>query len=168
MNDLAVPPRVAMTVQPKQGSGPIEERRYKRILVGYDGSENADRALSRAASIAKEQDSSLKIICVLNIPMLASAPFAPPIPQGVFDDLMKDGKENVSRAIRAVSSMIPQASGSLEVGYPAERILDAATKDGCDLIILGRRGVSRIERFLLGSVATSVMNHSKCDVLIVG
>jgi nucleotide-binding universal stress UspA family protein len=81
---------------------------------------------------------------------------------------MKDGKENVSRAIRAVSSIIPQASGSLEVGYPAERILDTATKDGCDLIILGRRGVSRIERFLLGSVATSVMNHSECDVLIVG
>lgn len=161
--------RIAMAVKPKQDPEPIGESRYKRILVGYDGSQNADRALSRAASIAKEQGASLKVVYVLNVPILASAPFAPPpIPQGVFDDLMKDGKEIVSRAIRAVSSMIPQASGSLEVGYPAESILDTATKDGYDLIVLGRRGVSRIERFLLGSVAGSVMNHSKCDVLIVG
>jgi nucleotide-binding universal stress UspA family protein len=167
MNERAVPSRVAMTVQPKQDPGSTEERRYRRILVGYDGSQNADRALSRAASMAKEQDASLRIVYVLNVPMLASAPFAPPIPQGIFDGLTKDGKEIVSRAIRAVSSMAPQASGSLEVGYPAATILDIATTDGCDLIVLGRRGASRMERFLLGSVATSVTSHSHCDVLIV-
>jgi nucleotide-binding universal stress UspA family protein len=66
-----------------------------------------------------------------------------------------------------VVSIKPEATGSVEEGYPADCILNMAVTDRADLIVMGRRGISGVERFLLGGVSSSVVSHSKCDILIV-
>jgi len=53
------------------------------------------------------------------------------------------------------------------VGNPADEILDVAATQHADLILLGAKGLSGIDRFLLGSVSTRVVQHAKCAVLVV-
>ncbi len=53
------------------------------------------------------------------------------------------------------------------VGNPAEEILDVAAIQHADLIVLGAKGLSGIDRFLLGSVSTRVVQHAKGAVLVV-
>jgi nucleotide-binding universal stress UspA family protein len=53
------------------------------------------------------------------------------------------------------------------VGNPAEEILDVAATQHADLIVLGAKGLSGIDRVLLGSVSTRVVQHAKSSVLVV-
>ena len=148
-------------------SVPIASEKYKRILVGFDGSENSERALTRAITLASEQGASLSVIVVVNIVMMTIGPMTPAIPQEVYEDLVNDGKQKLSKAMKAAEALVPSVTGTVEEGYPAERILNVAARDAVDLIVLGRRGTSGIERFLLGGVSSNVVAHSKCDVLVV-
>jgi nucleotide-binding universal stress UspA family protein len=52
-------------------------------------------------------------------------------------------------------------------GDPAEELLEVARAAGADLVIVGRRGKDFVARTLLGSVATRVIEHAPCDVLVV-
>jgi nucleotide-binding universal stress UspA family protein len=156
-----------MSVLQNQDSVLTEKPAYKNILVGYDGSKNSDRALARAATLAKEHGASLRIVVVANTSTFASAPMVPPIPEEAFEDLIKNAKDMLADAIKEASSIAPKATGSVEEGYPAECILDLAASEGVDLIVLGRRGISGVERFFLGGVSSNVVAHSKCDVLVV-
>ncbi len=54
-----------------------------------------------------------------------------------------------------------------EVGDPAATIVDIAAEEGFDLVVIGHKGHSAIERFLLGSVTTKVLHHAPCNVLLV-
>ena len=52
-------------------------------------------------------------------------------------------------------------------GDPAEVLLDAARLYDADLMVVGSVGLVGAERVLLGSVASSVLHHAPCDVLVV-
>jgi nucleotide-binding universal stress UspA family protein len=52
-------------------------------------------------------------------------------------------------------------------GDPAEAILDVAQEQKADLIVVGNRGLTGIERFLLGSVSSKLSHHAPCSVMIV-
>lgn len=58
-------------------------------------------------------------------------------------------------------------SGRVEEGHPADLILATAAGRNSDLIVVGRRGIRGLERFLMGSVSSSIISHSSCDVLVV-
>jgi nucleotide-binding universal stress UspA family protein len=57
--------------------------------------------------------------------------------------------------------------GQFVVGEPASTILDIATEGHYDLIAIGNKGRSAINRFLLGSVTSKVVHHAPCNVLLV-
>lgn len=145
----------------------IPSQEYGKILVAHDGSKNSERALARAAAIARDSGASLIVITVVNYTVPAWAPMAPPIPESVIEDLKNSGKNTLDRAIEAVRPIVPNVTGMLEDGNPADRILSVAEHDRVDLIVLGRRGISGIERFLLGGVSSRVVDQSKCDVMVV-
>jgi nucleotide-binding universal stress UspA family protein len=52
-------------------------------------------------------------------------------------------------------------------GDPAEAILEVAQEQKADLIVVGNRGLTGIERFLLGSVSSKLSHHASCSVMIV-
>lgn len=60
----------------------------------------------------------------------------------------------------------PSARVALAEGSPAEKIVEFAAKEKADLIAIGNRGVRRLERFLLGSVAEDVTEKAPCSVLV--
>ncbi|MBU6423181.1 MAG: universal stress protein, partial [Chloroflexi bacterium] len=53
------------------------------------------------------------------------------------------------------------------VGDPAREIVNAAGRAESDVIVMGSRGRTGLERLLLGSVARNVLTHAPCSVLVV-
>ncbi len=140
---------------------------YKKILVGYDGSQNAKRALDRAVALASGTGAALRVVVAVSTILPVYGTSAPYYPADYAEEVTKEGKKSLDEAIAKAKQSAQKASGAVMDGHPAQMILESADKEGCDLIVMGRRGISGVERFLLGSVSSSVVNHSKCDVLVV-
>jgi nucleotide-binding universal stress UspA family protein len=140
---------------------------FERILVGYDGSENAERALARAIQLTKQFKAELRIVVVADTMRYAVAPSG-----GLYRRFNEQTKQN---AVNLASSALDTAKAnglndvyaSDEEGQPADMILTLATEYKVSLIVVGRRGVRGLERFLMGSVSAAVINNAKCDVLVV-
>lgn len=148
-----------------QGS---RNRQYAKILVGYDGSENSKRALRKAIELAKVLGSEVRLVTVEDtigyVPSLAGMVYPPNLRQ----NLLKQGNALLKEAVNfAKEAGITNVSGSVEEGSPADMVLACASDYKADLIVLGRRGIRGIERFLMGSVSSAVVSHSGCDVLVV-
>ncbi|MDI6903534.1 MAG: universal stress protein [Methanocellales archaeon] len=132
-----------------------------KILVAYDGSEDSKKALDQAVELAKCTTSSMVILTV--VPS-ATGMFA-------FDDLLVPGTFK-SRALKMVQEAAKHTQGVSTTGITregdiADEILRASEELGCDLVVIGRRGLGKVERFLLGSVAEKVIKHSSKPVLMV-
>jgi nucleotide-binding universal stress UspA family protein len=88
-------------------------------------------------------------------------------------------REKVSKALRDEGERIISAFRKiaeeedvyvkfrLEEGSPVDVVLDIAEENFFDLVVTGRRGMSRLERSLIGTVTARILGHSKCDVLVV-
>jgi nucleotide-binding universal stress UspA family protein len=133
-----------------------------KILIAYDGSDESRRALRYAERLVA--DDVVSIISVA--PAVIEAPRT-----AEYTDPTSD-PETHRRQLEEARAIIAEASGvepeTLEaVGNPAAEIIAAAEARDIELIVLGRRGQHRIERFLMGSVADRVVRHAECDVLVV-
>jgi nucleotide-binding universal stress UspA family protein len=153
--------------QQEVSATPVLPPDYTKILVGYDGSKNSERSLTRAATLARELGASLTVLVAVNTTVLTFSPIAPPVPEEVYQKVLNAGKETLGNAIKITQPIVPAVSGIVEEGNAGECILNFAGRSSIDLIVLGRRGMSGVERFLLGGVSSNVLAHSKCDVLIV-
>ncbi|MBA4372341.1 MAG: hypothetical protein C0402_05715 [Thermodesulfovibrio sp.] len=138
--------------------------KYRKILVAIDGSETSIHALRESFKLATNEKSWITVVAV-----------APPY-QG---DLDMVGVGNLLSSMRkpsddALATAKQLAAGDrvliktvLEEGETHERILDLADAENCDLIIMGRRGLKRFERTLVGSATARVIGYSQRDVLVV-
>jgi nucleotide-binding universal stress UspA family protein len=132
-----------------------------KILVGYDGSGEAKRALEWAAKLYRaEPGSSITVIGVA--PALDAAPR---IPDAV--DPTSDLPLHERQLAEATSILAAAAETILRVGRPAEEILDTAEEGNFDLVVLGHRGMGAARRFLMGSVSERVVRHATRPVLVV-
>lgn len=144
-----------------------EAKAYKSILVCYDGSDNAKRALERAIEITKEIGSELSIIVAADT-FNIQARYLERYYRDLRKVLLHDAKVQLSKASEtAKTGGIASVQGSVEEGHPADMILAKAFEVNADLIVVGRRGVRGIQKYLLGSVSSSVVGNSTCDVLVV-
>lgn len=133
----------------------------KKILIAYDGSEDSKRALDWAVELAKCTESSITILTV--VPS-ATRMFA--FADIIIPDTFK------SQALKMVQEAAKRIQGIpvtciLREGDIADEILRASEDLECDLVVMGRRGLGKIDRFLLGSVAEKVVKHSSKTVLMV-
>jgi len=140
---------------------------FERILVGYDGSDNAKRALNRAIELAKQSKGELRIAVVADTMSYAASASG-----GIYKRVNEQTKTNaVNLASDALDiarvAGLKDVYASDEEGQPADMLLTLATEYKVNLIVVGRRGMRGLERFLMGSVSTAVINHAKCDVLVV-
>ena len=135
----------------------------KNILVPVDGSEGSDRAVTEAISIAEACEAKLNFLYVANINQLAINAC---LSDAILEAVTKAGNVVLDRAMEMVPSGIEKEAFS-ETGSPAVVILDFATSNDMDLIVMGSRGLSRIQSVLLGSVGRYVSSHSGLPVLII-
>jgi len=77
------------------------------------------------------------------------------------------GRRLVEQSVRKLIKAGFTAEPVCQIGKPAAEIMKAASKHRADLIVMGAQGLAAIDRFLLGSVSTRVVQHANCAVLVV-
>jgi len=140
----------------------------QRILVATDGSPAADRAVDAAANIAKVTGAQLFILTVggkiagTELRQLASSDgdLSKKL-ESMVDEILSQARE---RALRAGVSTVEVRSAW---GDTAEEILDAAAREKVDILVVGRRGQSRLSGLLLGSVTQKMAVLAPCIVMVV-
>jgi nucleotide-binding universal stress UspA family protein len=133
-----------------------------KILLAYDGSDDARRALGHAADLAAGTDSTVLVISVAS-PHATAGPGAADLYSLELEERRRQSRE--ARDVLAGRGIL--ADSVAPTGDPGWAIVDEARRLGADLIVMGTRGRSTVTRLLLGSVSTSVLHHAPCDVLVV-
>jgi len=138
----------------------------QRILVPVDFSDSSARALRHAVSLAAESGGSLIIVHVV------------PADYGWLEigrdesrDLDRSLQRQAADRLRAFAdeSVVHDVAADLEVriGQPAEQIVTAARESKCDSIVLSTRGLTGLDRYLIGSVADRVARLAPCPVTLM-
>jgi nucleotide-binding universal stress UspA family protein len=131
----------------------------KRILLAYDGTEPARRALETAADLAKKYEASVTVVSVVPVHP-GRAPMDPWDDVEVHDAQLREA-DLALRALGIEAKLLEPA------GDPASSIERVAAKGEFDTIVIGARGLSTIGRMLQGSVSAHVATHAQTDVVIV-
>ena len=131
-----------------------------KIVVGYDGSAAAKRALERAAALAS--DPSHVVVIAVAVPYPRSGIT---IPANRDPEEFRRRADDLDVARRFLSSRGILAETLQERGNPAEVLVDAS--EGADLVIVGSASLNRLQRLVLGSVSSQVVRDAACDVLVV-
>jgi nucleotide-binding universal stress UspA family protein len=148
-------------------------RDAKSITVALDGSEHARRALAWLLKLPLPAGLRLQLVGVAQPQHYPST--APAILHGALGAAVAAvdaerravaEKECRTGAVTAHGQDIV-ALVDVQKGRPAEVIVQAAEQHGSDLIVVGARGLGRLERLRLGSVSEAVLRSAHCPVLIV-
>ncbi len=132
-----------------------------KILVAYDGSEQATRALEWAVQMV--QNSTVTVISVA--PTLEASPRMADAVDPSSD--IPEHRRQLDEAVDILDQASVRSETILTAGNPAEEIINAAADGGFDVIVVGIRGRSAVRRFLIGSVADRVVRHASIPVLVV-
>lgn len=147
----------------------------KKILVPIDGSKASRKAAEQAISIAKQFGSVVKLVTVVNLPSEEKYAFFGVNVQNAFyanrKEMLKELINQESKMLSSIISTLDYADVKLDKlvleGVAYEQILKLSKEENFDLIVMGRRGFSNIERFFIGSVTQRVISDAHCPVLVV-
>ena len=148
------------------------------IVVGYDGTRAAERALARAAELAQAFGGRVAVVTVSAPepdPLATRGAFGllpyyyPPTPEELGQ--ARPDEELLAQHRDRVEAFLAEAGVPAEFeglsGQPAESIVEAAERRDADLIVVGTREPGFVDRLLTGSVSQAVARRARCDVLIV-
>jgi len=136
---------------------------FHKILVGYDGSEPAQKALEIGLGMARAEDAKLLVLAV-------ARPSEPPTrveTAGILENAQEHFEKDFALIARRAGELGVDLETAVVVGHPTEQLVHRAETERADLIIVGRRGVSRFERMLVGSTSEKVLRYAHCPVMVV-
>ena len=137
---------------------------FTNILVAYDGSEHSQRALQKAIEVAQCSQARLQILFAYDkIPPYLGEPNL----QHMIDRSVARAQVTLEQAVQPLTASGLEFNTNILEGPAAEAILRAAQSEGCDLIVMGSRGLGMVQGMLLGSVSYRVLHHATIPVLIV-
>ena len=142
---------------------------YKHILIATDGSDLADKAIVQGVDLAKALGARVTVVTVTEpwaTQVMGDAAVAFP-----FDDYEKAVSANAADILAKAAAVVAKAGGTcatlhVKERWPAEGILETATSQACDLIVMSSHGRRGLTRLLLGSQAQNVVTHSTIPVLV--
>ncbi len=138
-----------------------------KVVLATDGSTHAEHAARCLSRIPHREPIDLTVITTVYIPD-ASAGAASDAWLPVFKQEQHDtAQEHFANIAKMFSGADVQVRHKICEGHVGHSICDAAEEIGADLIVLGAKGHSTINRILLGSVSDFVATHAKCSVLVV-
>lgn len=121
-----------------------------KILVAYDGSVHADQALNEALDLAKSFSGSITVLHVF----------------------WEESEEESLELLKGVEGRLKDANVKYDLRTERgqnipRRITRIATEEGCDLIVIGSRGLGGGKAWVLGSVSSRVLEDATCPILVV-
>jgi len=133
----------------------------QRILLAFDGSEHALRALDVTTEIASSTRAEVLVLHVREYHQGMSGMFE-------FIEGSERAKELADEAVQRLHSAGVTASAEVieSPGKVAEAIIERASADGADLVVTGTRGLSDLKGLLVGSVAHKVIHLAPCPVIV--
>ena len=138
---------------------------YDRILVPTDGSTEGERAVEYAFDLARLHDAEIYAIYVVNAASYGGLPMETAW-DGISDALREEGQEAVDRVKELAPDDVSVETAVLE-GTPSRVIVEEASPENCDLVVMGTHGRGGIDRLLLGSVTERVVRSATVPVLTV-
>ena len=143
------------------------------IVVGIDGSPVSKVAVDWAARTAALRGVPLKLVHVLNPPVVMAFPEVP-MPSGYLHWQEEEGRKLLAAAVLAVQeATLLDGKGAHPIEVTTEMVSGSSVpalveeSGGAQLIVVGCRGRSALARGLLGSVSTGLVHHSRCPVAII-
>ena len=148
-----------LSVQPDGGRMPYP---YRNILVPTDGSECAGEALDRAVTLAARNGATVHVLSVVDLGGLGIEAYS-----GI-ETLVETAEETVAEAAAVAEAASVEAVEHVEAGSSPARVIRAYLADhDVDLVAMGTRGRTGVERYLLGSVAERTVRTAPVPVLTV-
>jgi nucleotide-binding universal stress UspA family protein len=141
----------------------IETPYFRKILVGYDGSPLAEKAVDLAIRFGICQKSAVSVLAVARLPEPATSVEL----EAVLDDAREHFEIGLKRVVERGQAHGVEIATDIVVGHPGEQIIHRAETEQVDLIIVGRRGTSLFQKMMLGSVSERVLRYAHCPVLLV-
>lgn len=151
---------------------------FKKILVAYDGSEQAKHAIDYAADMANSSASTLVILTVVpkvtlpvfpdegfgTLPVLSTQDWAE-----YQDKMSASYKKSQEDAVKDLKDHYPKLAveAILLEGRPSSTIVEQAEKNQADLIVIGSRGLGGISGWILGSTSRRVVESCTKPVLVI-
>jgi nucleotide-binding universal stress UspA family protein len=136
---------------------------FQRIAVAYDGSRPSRAAFDCALEIAVRFGGVVHVVSVVRLPE--------PTTRVELHAVIEEGQEHFRAEFVALRERAAEHGLAIETeileGHPADQVLRAAERFHADLIVMGRRGRSAIQRWLLGSVSERVLRDAQCPTLVV-
>ncbi len=130
-----------------------------KILLAYDGTDEAKAALAVAAELATKLGAEIGVVSV--VPMHPGRIGGDP-----WDDASVHAQE-LLQARERLAAIAPRVELHRATGDPATEIERTAVEHGYDMIVVGSRGLSTIGRLLQGSVSEHVATHARANVVVV-
>jgi nucleotide-binding universal stress UspA family protein len=139
-----------------------------RIIVATDGSTTANRAIDVGASLAKATGADLILLTIggsvtgAELRTLADT-------AGDLSDTMQSAADKILKQARRRAQRLGVRSIILKTGWgdAGDAIIDGVQRSKADLLVIGRRGQSRLSALLLGSVSQKLASFAPCAVMVV-
>jgi len=145
------------------------------VLIGVDGSSGSRRAVSFAARLKPPPGGRAIVVRVVEPVRLPSMGLLPASIRATVGaqatalqaTRVRAARRDVETAVVQLEKSGWRARGEVGLGIPFDELLRVIKRSRADLLVLGARGVGRVEKFLLGSVAEAATKRSPISVLIV-
>jgi len=138
---------------------------FKKILLAYDGSEGANRALEVGLGLALLHQAELVALAVEERLPRFSATIDEVQEEKTFAD-QQYGQLLHAAQTRAREKGV-ELKSMMHPGHPAKTIVEVAREGNFDLVLVGHTGLSQVWAAFLGTTAEKVSRHAPCSVLIV-
>jgi nucleotide-binding universal stress UspA family protein len=144
----------------------------QRILVPMDGSVLAERALPMAMSLARKFDSQIILLRVLDGLLMSKVSNHYPYAASLIAKAREQAGKDAEIYLKGHQQELCQQGFKVEIlvredSSPAEAIVDIATIEKVDLIVMTTRGLGGLTRWTIGSIADKVARHSPCPVMLI-
>jgi len=136
---------------------------FRKILVGFDGSTQSQKAADLAIGLARATDASVLVFAVARPPEPATSVEL----EAVIDEARQHYEDGFKSIVEKARQDGVELTTEVAVGHPAEQIIHKAETAKADLVILGRRGTSMFEKWILGSISERVLRYAHCPVMVV-
>ena len=135
----------------------------KKMLVPYNGGEQANAAFNFALDLAKSYGSELHVLSVIQLPEPPTEVETEAILESStihYENLFKELNKKAQEAGTKISTKVVS-------GHAEDQILHETEKGGYDVIVMGHQTRSKLGKWLLGSVTDRVVDHAQCTVIVV-
>ncbi|WP_181438620.1 universal stress protein [Paenibacillus sambharensis] len=140
---------------------------FRHILAAYDGSVQAKRALEKSVQMVDScSGTKLTVIHAVNLYPLAAGDIMIAPTDAMSESALKRGEELLEEA-RLYTEGLCRVNTEMIHGSPSKVIIQQAAERGCDLIVVGSRGLGPIQGAMLGSVSRYVVQYAKVPVLVI-